>query len=205
MKSFGYATGQFGKNHLGDRNEHLPTVHGFDEFFGNLYHLNAEEEPENPDYPKDPDFRRRFGPRGVLKCKASDRDDASVDPAFGRVGKQTIENTGPLDSKRMETVDEEFLAAAKHTGERYWHMPYYEEYSSAMKSEIADLKNTGGRAAGTLTAGAFLRAFVDETPWIHLDIAGTAYVDTETAWQAKGPTGTPVRALVSNAGMPSWL
>jgi leucyl aminopeptidase len=91
----------------------------------------------------------------------------------------------------------EFLAAAKHTGERYWHMPYYEEYSTAMKSEIADLKNTGGRAAGTLTAGAFLRAFVDDTPWIHLDIAGTAYVDTETAWQAKGPTGTPVRAIVS--------
>jgi len=91
----------------------------------------------------------------------------------------------------------EFLAAAKDSGERYWHMPYYDEYSSAMKSEIADLKNTGGRAAGTLTAGAFLRAFVEGTPWIHLDIAGTAYVDTETAWQAKGPTGTPVRALVS--------
>ena len=69
MKTLGYATGQFGKNHLGDRNEHLPTAHGFDEFFGNLYHLNAEEEPENPDYPKDPEFRRRFGPRGVLKTK----------------------------------------------------------------------------------------------------------------------------------------
>jgi arylsulfatase A-like enzyme len=113
MKSVGYATGQFGKNHLGDRNEHLPTVHGFDEFFGNLYHLNAEEEPENPDYPKDPSFRKRFGPRGVLKCKASDVDDPTVDPAFGRVGKQTIENTGALDTKRMETIDEEFLAAAK--------------------------------------------------------------------------------------------
>jgi len=113
MKSLGYATGQFGKNHLGDRNEHLPTVHGFDEFFGNLYHLNAEEEPENPDYPKDPRFKTRFGPRGVLKCKASDRDDPTVDPAFGRVGKQVIENTGPLNVKRMETVDEEFLAAAK--------------------------------------------------------------------------------------------
>jgi arylsulfatase A-like enzyme len=113
MKSFGYATGQFGKNHLGDRNEHLPTVHGFDEFFGNLYHLNAEEEPENPDYPKDPRFRAKFGPRGVLKCKASDRDDPTVDPQFGRVGKQVIENTGPLDRKRMETVDEEFLSAAK--------------------------------------------------------------------------------------------
>ena len=113
MKTLGYATGQFGKNHLGDRNEHLPTVHGFDEFFGNLYHLNAEEEPENPDYPKDPSFRAKFGPRGVLKCKASDRDDPTVDPAFGRVGKQTIENTGALDTKRMETIDEEFLAAAK--------------------------------------------------------------------------------------------
>ncbi|MCF2514497.1 arylsulfatase [Sphingomonas sp. G124] len=113
LKTYGYATGQFGKNHLGDRNEHLPTVHGFDEFFGNLYHLNAEEEPENDDYPKDPKFREKFGPRGVLKCKASDKDDATVDPAFGRVGKQVIENTGPMGKKRMETIDEEFLAAAK--------------------------------------------------------------------------------------------
>jgi len=113
MKTFGYATGQFGKNHLGDRNEHLPTVRGFDEFFGNLYHLNAEEEPENPDYPKDPRFRIKFGPRGVLKCKATNVDDATVDPAFGRVGRQVIENTGSLDTKRMETIDEEFLAAAK--------------------------------------------------------------------------------------------
>ena len=113
LKTHGYATGQFGKNHLGDRNEHLPTVHGFDEFFGNLYHLNAEEEPENPDYPKDPNFRKKFGPRGVLKCKASDKDDATDDPAYGRVGKQVIENTGPMDTKRMETIDEEFLTAAK--------------------------------------------------------------------------------------------
>jgi arylsulfatase len=126
MKSLRYATGQFGKNHLGDRNEHLPTVHGFDEFFGNLYHLNAEEEPENPDYPKDPRFRVKFGPRGVLKCKASDTDDATVDPAFGRVGKQVIVNTGALDTKRMETVDGEFLAAAKdfinrqHSANKPW-------------------------------------------------------------------------------------
>ena len=111
LRPLGYATGQFGKNHLGDRNEFLPTVHGFDEFFGNLYHLNAEEEPENPDYPKDPRFRARFGPRGVLKCKASDHDDPTIDPRFGRVGKQTIEDTGPLTIKRMETVDEEFLNA----------------------------------------------------------------------------------------------
>jgi len=88
LKPLGYATGQFGKNHLGDRNEFLPTVHGFDEFYGNLYHLNAEEEPELPDYPKDPAFRARFGPRGVMDCKASATDDATVDPRFGRVGKQ---------------------------------------------------------------------------------------------------------------------
>ena len=112
LKPQGYATGQFGKNHLGDRNEFLPTVHGFDEFFGNLYHLNAEDEPENPDYPKNPEFRAKFGPRGVLKCKASDKDDPTEDPRFGRVGKQTIEDTGPLTKKRMETVDEEFLGAS---------------------------------------------------------------------------------------------
>ncbi|MFK4875238.1 arylsulfatase [Novosphingobium sp. ZW T3_23] len=112
MKHFGYATGQFGKNHLGDRNEHLPTVHGFDEFFGNLYHLNAEEEPYYENYPKSPEFQEKFGPRGVLKCKASDTDDMTVDPHFGKVGKQVIENTGPLPKERMETVDEEFLASA---------------------------------------------------------------------------------------------
>src|SRR5215813_9601059 len=112
LKNLGYTTGQFGKNHLGDRNEHLPTVHGFDEFFGNLYHLNAEQEPENPDYPKDPNFRKKFGPRGVLKCKATEKDDPTVDEAFGRVGKQVIENTGPLNIERMRTVDEEFLASA---------------------------------------------------------------------------------------------
>jgi len=96
LKPLGYATGQFGKNHLGDKDEFLPTNHGFDEFFGNLYHLNAEEEPENPDYPKNPEFRKRFGPRGVLHSFADGK----------------IEDTGPLTRKRMETVDEEFLAAA---------------------------------------------------------------------------------------------
>lgn len=112
LKPLGYATGQFGKNHLGDRNEFLPTAHGFDEFFGNLYHLNAEEEPERDDYPKDPAFKAKFGPRGVLKCKATDRDDPTVDPRFGRVGKQTIEDTGSLTKKRMETVDDETTNAA---------------------------------------------------------------------------------------------
>jgi len=112
LKPLGYATGQFGKNHLGDKNEFLPTAHGFEEFFGNLYHLNAEEEPENPDYPKDPEFRKRFGPRGVMHCWATDKDDATEDPVFGRVGKQRIENTGPLTTKRMETVNDEFTDAA---------------------------------------------------------------------------------------------
>jgi len=107
LKPLGYATGQFGKNHLGDRNEFLPTVHGFDEFYGNLYHLNAEEEPELPDYPKDPAFFAKYGPRGVMDCKASDKDDPTVDPRFGRVGKQVIKDTGPLTKERMITIDDD--------------------------------------------------------------------------------------------------
>lgn len=102
LKPYGYTSGQFGKNHLGDRDEHLPTVHGFDEFYGNLYHLNAEEEPESAGYPKDPAFRKRYGPRGVIRSSADGR----------------IEDTGPLTRKRMETVDEEFLAAAQKFIER---------------------------------------------------------------------------------------
>jgi arylsulfatase A-like enzyme len=115
LKPLGYATGQFGKNHLGDRNEFLPTVHGFDEFYGNLYHLNAEEEPELPDYPnpKDfPNFRDRFGPRGVIHSFATDVDDQTVDPRWGRVGKQKIEDTGPLTRKRMETIDDDIADRA---------------------------------------------------------------------------------------------
>ena len=112
LKPLGYATGQFGKNHLGDRNEYLPTLHGFDEFFGNLYHLNAEEDPEDTDYPKDPRFVARFSPRGVLKCSATDNDDPTVDSRFGGVGKQKIEDTGPLTRKRMETIDDETTGAA---------------------------------------------------------------------------------------------
>jgi arylsulfatase A-like enzyme len=112
LKPLGYATGQFGKNHLGDRNEFLPTVHGFDEFFGNLYHLNAEEEPELPDYPKGPEFFKKFGPRGVLHCKATEVDDTTVDGRNGPIGKQTIVDTGPLTKKRMETIDEEITAKA---------------------------------------------------------------------------------------------
>src|SRR5499425_1483358 len=97
LKPLGYATGQFGETQLGDRDEFLPTAHGFDEFFGNLYHLNAEQEPECPDYPKDPEFKKKFGPRGVIHSWAN------------ADGTQKIENTGPLTIKRMETVDEEFL------------------------------------------------------------------------------------------------
>src|SRR6476619_626650 len=96
LKNLGYATGQFGKNHLGDKDEFLPSNHGFDEFFGNLYHLNAEEEPENPDYPKNPEFKKRFGPRGVIHSFADGK----------------IQDTGPLTKKRMETIDDETTAAA---------------------------------------------------------------------------------------------
>ena len=96
LKPMGYATGQFGKNHLGDLDEHLPSNHGFDEFFGNLYHLNAEEEPENPDYPKNPEFKKKFGPRGVIHSFADGR----------------VTDTGPLTRKRMETIDEEVTAGA---------------------------------------------------------------------------------------------
>jgi arylsulfatase len=112
LKQEGYATGQFGKNHLGDNNKHLPTVHGFDEFFGNLYHLNAEEEPEGYYYPKDPEFKRKYGPRGVIHSTATDVDDPTVDPKWGRVGKQKIEDTGPLTTRRMPTIDMEILSHA---------------------------------------------------------------------------------------------
>jgi arylsulfatase A-like enzyme len=112
LKPLGYQTGQFGKNHLGDRNEFLPTVHGFDEFYGNLYHLNAEEEPELPDYPKDATFRAKYGPRGVMDCKASDRDDPTVDPRFGRVGRQVCTDTGALTKARMVGIDDDIANRA---------------------------------------------------------------------------------------------
>jgi arylsulfatase len=113
LKAQGYATGQFGKNHLGDLNQYLPTVHGFDEFFGNLYHLNAEEEPERPYWPKDPSdpFVKSATPRGVLRCFATDVDDPTVQEHWGKIGKQKIEDTGPLTSKRMETIDDETTGA----------------------------------------------------------------------------------------------
>jgi arylsulfatase A-like enzyme len=112
LKQQGYATGQFGKNHLGDNNKHLPTVHGFDEFFGNLYHLNSEEEPETYYYPKDPAFKAKFGPRGLLHSWATDKDDTAIEPRWGKVGKQRIEDTGPLTRDRMPGVDDELYGAA---------------------------------------------------------------------------------------------
>src|SRR5215471_15116295 len=112
LKPLGYATGQFGKNHLGDRNEFLPTLHGFDEFFGNLYHLNAEEDPEDFNYPRDPQFKAIMGPRGVIRSWATDRDDPTEQGRFGRIGKQRIDDTGALTRKRMETIDDETSAAA---------------------------------------------------------------------------------------------
>ncbi|RLA00794.1 MAG: arylsulfatase [Gammaproteobacteria bacterium] len=118
LKPYGYITGQFGKNHLGDRNEYLPTVHGMDEFYGNLYHLNAEEEPENADYPKDPKFRATYGPRGVMDCVATDTVDNTDEPRWGVVGKQKCKDSGPLTKKRMETIEEDLLARSLDFMER---------------------------------------------------------------------------------------
>jgi arylsulfatase A-like enzyme len=134
LKPYGYATGQFGKNHLGDLDEFLPTNHGFDEFFGNLYHLNAEEEPENADYPKDPEFRKKFGPRGVIK--------ASND------GK--IEDTGPLTKKRMETIDEEFLAATLDFIDRQHKAgkPFFAWFNTSRMHIFTHLKNTSEGKTG---------------------------------------------------------
>lgn len=116
IKPLGYATGQFGKNHLGDMNKYLPTARGFDEFFGNLYHLNAEEEPELPDFPEKERYPRLWAlqqPRGVLHCWATEEDSGETDPKYGPVGKQRIEDTGPLTKKRMETVDDETTGACE--------------------------------------------------------------------------------------------
>ncbi len=126
LKPHGYATGQFGKNHLGDLDEFLPTNHGFDEFFGNLYHLNAEEEPENPDYPKNPEFRKKFGPRGVIKSFAGGK----------------IEDTGPLSRKRMETIDEEFLSATMNFIDRQHkaNKPFFVWFNSTRMHIFTHLK-----------------------------------------------------------------
>ncbi len=136
MKKAGYSTGHFGKNHLGDRNEHLPTAHGFDEFFGNLYHLNTQEEAEQRDYQRFgkafsgnlEEYEKRFGTRGVIHSFATDVDDPTEDPRFGKIGKQTIEDTGPLTQERMKTFDagevipkaEDFMAKSKAAGKPFF-------------------------------------------------------------------------------------
>ncbi len=165
LKPLGYATGQFGKNHLGDLNKYLPTVHGFDEFFGNLYHLNAEEEPENPDYPQDPEFAAKYGPRGVLHTYASDVDDPTEDPRFGRVGKQVIEDTGPLDTERMKTIDEELLAAAQdfigrahQDGKPFftWFCPTRMHIWTHLKPESDGVTGLGSQADGMVELDGFV-------------------------------------------------
>lgn len=136
LKQIGYRTGHFGKNHLGDRNEHLPTVHGFDEFFGNLYHLNTQEEAEQRDYQRFgeafsgslEEYEAQFGTRGVIHSFASETDDPTEQPRFGKIGMQTIEDTGPLTQERMKMFDEEevlplaidFMSAAKEAGEPFF-------------------------------------------------------------------------------------
>jgi len=143
LKPLGYATAQFGKNHLGDRDEFLPTMHGFDEFFGNLYHLNAEEEPELPDYPRDPEFKKKFGPRGVLHCLSDGK------------GGQTVVDTGPLTKKRMETVDEEITDRALAWMEKQAkeEQPFFLWYNStAMHFRTHVAERTSAKADKTPTA-----------------------------------------------------
>lgn len=141
LKNYGYQTGQFGKNHLGDLNKYLPTVRGFDEFFGNLYHLNAEEEPENPDYPEmfnGKSFKEQFGPRGVLDCVAMEEFDNTEEPRWGVVGKQKCKDTGPLTIERMKTIEKEVLAkavdfmerAVKHNQESAEDEPFFIWFNS---------------------------------------------------------------------------
>ncbi len=158
LKAQGYATGQFGKNHLGDKDEMLPTNHGFDEFFGNLYHLNAEEEPENEDYPKDPEFRKKFGPRGVIKSFADGK----------------IEDTGPLTKKRMETVDDETADAAIDFIERQvkagkpffcWWSGTRMHFRTHVKEELRGISGqdeySDGMVEHDMHIGRFLKALDD--------------------------------------------
>ena len=159
LKPLGYATGQFGKNHLGDRDEHLPTNHGFDEFFGNLYHLNAEEEPENVDYPKDPEFRKKFGPRGVIHSWANED------------GTQKITDTGPLTKKRMETVDDEtsdraieFIKEQQKAGKPWfvWWSGTRMHFRTHVKKELRGISGqdeySDGMVEHDMHIGKFLKA-----------------------------------------------
>jgi arylsulfatase A-like enzyme len=159
LKNHGYATGQFGKNHLGDRDEHLPTNHGFDEFFGNLYHLNAEEEPENEDYFKNPELQKKFGPRGVI------RSWAQAD------GTQKIEDTGPLTKKRMETVDDEtsdaaiaFIEKAHQEGKPWfiWWSGTRMHFRTHVKDELRGISGQDEYADGMVEHDMHIGKFLDK-------------------------------------------
>jgi len=159
LKTHGYATGQFGKNHLGDRDEHLPTNHGFDEFFGNLYHLNAEEEPENEDYFKDPELKKKFGPRGVIHSWANPD------------GTQKIEDTGPLTKKRMETVDDEtsdaalaFIEKAQKEGKPWfiWWSGTRMHFRTHVKDELRGISGQDEYADGMVEHDMHIGKFLDK-------------------------------------------
>jgi arylsulfatase len=148
LREQGYATGQFGKNHLGDRNEYLPTVHGFDEFFGYLYHLDAMEDPSHPNYP--PELKDTVGPRNMLHCWASEKDDATVHPRWGKVGKQQVEDAGTLYPERMETVDDEifghaskFIDKAKKDGKPFflWLNPTRMHVTTHLSEKYQKMRN----------------------------------------------------------------
>ena len=148
LKDMGYATGQFGKNHLGDLNKYLPTLHGFDEFFGYLYHLDAMEDPSHPEYPKE--LAATVGPRNMVHSWATDKDDPTVMPRWGAIGKQKIEDAGTLYPERMETVDEEILAAtikfvdkAKADGTPFfvWYNPTRMHVTTHLSPKYQALRN----------------------------------------------------------------
>jgi arylsulfatase len=225
LKGLGYATAQFGKNHVGDRNESLPTVNGFDEFFGNLYHLNAEEEPELPDYPKDPLYRARFGPRGVLGCKATDNDDPTVDPRFGRIGKQTIEDTGALTRKRMETIDDETIGTLHkalddmgiaditivvYTSD---NGPHTNTWPDGAMTPFRSEKNTNWEGAyrvpclfrwpGVIKPGTVTEEIMSHNDWVPTlcDIAGNP-----TSWESSRRATRPMASTTkcTSTGTTSW-
>lgn len=213
LKPLGYLTFQIGKNHLGDRNNHLPTVHGFDEFYGNLYHLNAEEEPEDPDWPKDAAFNARFTPRGVLDCVAlpQENQDKAGDPRFGPWGRQRCKDTGALTRKRMETVDEEFTARTIASIDKaqaaakpffIWHNPSRMHIWTHLKPEsrylAAGISTSDDiHGSGVMEADAQIGRILD-----HLDRTGLArntivvFTADNGAWPDFKPDGstTPFRA-----------
>ena len=160
LKPLGYRSGQFGKNHLGDRNEYLPTVHGFDEYAGVLYHLNALEEPENVDYPKDPEFFANYGPRDSIHTWATDDNDKTEDPRFGVVGKQRIESTGQVNIERMKTYDDETLAQSIDFMERaveadtpffVWHNTTRTHAFTHLRPKYADMIPEKGFIGAAMT------------------------------------------------------